>query len=108
MVIGSYDYFFPDETVGVDPEYWEANLNVAYINQVNPRLATWVGAGLNYADFEARNTQGFDRLGLNLLGGAKVYFGNGFAALGEARFEFEGGEQLVLTLGLEYILGPAR
>ncbi|NIR46743.1 MAG: hypothetical protein GWN99_20265, partial [Gemmatimonadetes bacterium] len=87
VLIGSFDYFFPDEDVGIDPSYWEANLNAGFINQVNPRLATWVGAGLNYANFEANGRQVLDRFGLNLLGGARVDVGDRLAGLGEVRIE---------------------
>ena len=110
IVMGSYDWFFPKDFTGIDNQYWEVNLNAAYIQSITPVIASYVGVGVNYANFSSKlesdgsELASFDEVGLNLMGGAKFLFSN-FAAFGEARFEVNGGEQFVLLAGLEYIFG---
>lgn len=106
-LIGSFDYFFPDEPAGMDIDYWELNGNLAYAFNVAgaPGFAPYVGAGLNVAhgsaSFEADPdlSSSDTEAGLNLLGGAR--FGrSSVKPYAELRFELGGGEQVVLTGGL--------
>lgn len=112
-VMGTFDWFFPRTSVAAaDLRYYEFNLNAVYVKGVNPKLDTWVGIGLNVARFERKvddvEVSSFDRAGLNLLGGARAKFGPRFGGFFEVRYEIEGGEQIVLTGGLDYFFkkGP--
>jgi hypothetical protein len=109
VIFGTFDWFFPSQPAVGDFNYYEFNLNAAYIASIRMDLDTWVGLGLNVAFTELKNTALPDasesRAGLNLLAGAKYKFGKAFGVFGEARFEVEGGEQFVLTGGLDYTFG---
>jgi hypothetical protein len=107
-IIGTFDWFFPDERPGEDHSYWELNGNLAYFFKVqdSSSLAPYAGGGLNIAH---RSSSDFDDghghsasdtdLGLNLLGG--TLFGKGKVnPFVEARIELAGGEQFVLTGGV--------
>ena len=104
--IGSFDYFFPDQPLGADINYWEINANLAYVFQGVPGLAPYLGGGLNFAHASvsvdalgipigASNTE----LGLNLLGGARLNLGP-VTPFGELRIELGGGEQFVIAGGV--------
>jgi len=104
--IGSFDYFFPEQPLGADINYWEINANLAYVFQGLPSLAPYVGGGLNFAHASvsvdalgipigASNTE----LGLNLLGGARFNMGP-VQPFGEMRIELGGGEQFVIAGGV--------
>ncbi|MFQ5890332.1 MAG: hypothetical protein ACE5JR_09810 [Gemmatimonadota bacterium] len=102
---GSFDYFFPDEPVGGDRDYWELNGNLAYFFDVGSAtsLAPYAGGGLNIAHgsrtfSDGRDTSDTD-LGLNLLGGTR--FGSGpVIPFAELRVEVSGGEQFLITGGV--------
>jgi len=104
--IGTFDYFFPDED---DLNYWELNTNVVYRIPVQvPMLTPYAGAGINIAHVSI-DTDAVDasdtEIGLNLLGGIK-YDAGPFTSFGELRFELDGGEQFVLSLGVLFNVGP--
>lgn len=104
--IGSFDYFFPDQPLGADINYWEINANLAYVFKGVPSLAPYLGGGLNFAHASVSvdalgvpvggsNTE----LGLNLLGGARMNLGP-VQPFGELRIELGGGEQFVIAGGV--------
>ncbi len=86
-------------------------MNAVYISGIRPDLDTWVGLGLNYASFERKLSGAttpiaeFNRAGLNLLGGARYNTGKAIGIYGEFRFEVEGGELFVFTVGADYTFG---
>ena len=106
--IGSFDYFFPDQPLGADINYWEINANLAYVFRGVPSLAPYLGGGLNFAHASVSidalgvpvggsNTE----LGLNLLGGARMNAGP-VQPFGELRVELGGGEQFVIAGGVYF------
>ena len=114
-VIGSFDWFFPSQPTGIDLTYWEANGNVVFLFPIrDPRFKPYGGLGLNVARSEAKVdpavglpvTQSSEEtnLGLNLLMGALLDVGK-LKPYGEARFQIEGGKQLVLTAGVNFQIG---
>ncbi len=111
-VIGSFDWFFPSQPTGIDLTYWEANGNVVFMFPIqDPRFRPYGGLGLNVARFESKvvgtpGTESFGEtnLGLNLLVGALLDVGK-LKPYGEARFQIEGGKQLVLTAGVAFQIG---
>ncbi len=110
-VIGTFDYFFPDDAAGLDVTYWELNGNVVYLFKVPaPKITPYAGAGLNLAHasvdsgtpgISASNTE----LGLNFLGGARFDLGS-VTPFGELRIELDGGEQFLISAGLLFSVGP--
>ncbi len=108
-IIGSFDYFFPDEDVaGVDLTYWEINGNLVYNFAIAsaPTFTPYAGTGLNIAYFstDVQTTVGQvgdseTDLGLNFLGGGRVQVGS-IAPFFELRIEAWGGEQFVITGGV--------
>ncbi|UCC49712.1 MAG: outer membrane beta-barrel protein [Gemmatimonadota bacterium] len=109
-VIGTFDYFFPDEGPGgADVTYWELNANIVYRIPVRvPMLTPYAGTGINIAHVSV-DTDGVDasdtEVGINLLGGAK-YDAGPVTPFAELRFELDGGEQFVLSLGVLFNVGP--
>lgn len=104
----AFDYFFPEKPpLADDVEYWEVNVNAAYIIPVNhPSLSPYAGAGLNIARGTVEGAGGSvseTDLGLNLLAGVK-YVTGAIVPFGEVRLEIGGGEQFVLTGGLAFNL----
>ena len=110
----SFDFFFPEEDV-IDT-YWEANANVNYqVQGVQSPFVPYVGGGLNVARIELRPVDlpgdgtspgaSSTEIGLNLLGGVR-YVGTAATPYAEVRFEVGGGEQVVLTGGLIFNVGP--
>ena len=106
LIIGSFDWFFPDEPRGEDRTYWELNGNVAYRFKVEGTTAVspYAGGGFNIA-YSSRRPEGVGDgssstdLGINLLGG--TLFGSGpVFPFFELRVELAGGEQFVLTGGV--------
>ena len=104
--IGSFDYFFPDQPLGADIDYWEINANLAYLFRGVPSLAPYLGGGLNVAhasvsvDALGVPVGGSDtELGLNLLGGARINLGR-VKPFAEMRVELGGGEQFVIAGGV--------
>lgn len=106
VIIGAFDWFFPDEGRGEDRTYWELNGNVAYRFKIEgtTAVAPYAGGGLNVAYSSRRPDGGGDGssstdLGVNLLGG--TLFGSGpVLPFFELRVELAGGEQFVLTGGV--------
>ena len=107
-LVGSFDYFFPDQGLDGMPgnrEYWEINSNLLYhVDLVDAtNLEPYFGAGLNVARRtipsavpEAESTT---RLGLNLVGGLNFPLA-GLTPFVELRFEIAGGEQFVIAGGI--------
>lgn len=113
-IIGSYDRFWPDDLFGIDVEYWEVNANAVYAAPAyRGVLASYAGLGLNISRFSVTSTvlggadESETRYGLNLVSGTKYKIGRIYPFL-EGRFEIEGGEQFVITLGLEAQLTDPR
>ncbi|MEJ2311378.1 MAG: hypothetical protein P8Y10_02445 [Gemmatimonadales bacterium] len=106
VIIGAFDWFFPDEGPGDSRTYWELNGNVAYRFKIEgtTAVAPYAGGGLNIAYSSRRSEGGGDGssdtdLGVNLLGG--TLFGSGpVLPFFELRVELAGGEQFVLTGGV--------
>jgi len=105
-IIGTFDWFFPDEPPGEDRTYWELNGNVAYNFRIEGTTAVspYAGGGLNVAYSSRRPEVGGDGasdtdLGVNLLGGTLFGSGPVFPYF-ELRVELAGGEQFVLTGGV--------
>lgn len=118
-IITTVDYFFPDGVTGVDINYWEINANLVYLFEIpSSTVAPYAGGGLNYAHasfstdpsefgVELPAVEGSQSdLGLNLLGGAKFNLGS-ITPFGELRIELNGGEQVVLSGGALFRLGPS-
>jgi hypothetical protein len=107
-VIGSFDTYFPKTDPGVSIDYWEFNVNLAYVAAMTPELSGYVGGGLNYADISISGVPGGNRsgaeIGFNVMGGLR-YRKDIFVPFAEGKFTFEGGEQWVLTLGVDIIVG---
>lgn len=106
VIIGAFDWFFPDEGPGDNRTYWELNGNVAYRFKIEGTTAVspYAGGGLNVAHSSRTSEGGGDGsshtdLGVNLLGG--TLFGPGpVLPYFELRVELAGGEQFVLTGGV--------
>ena len=122
-IIATADYFFPDGAAGVDINYWEINANLVYLFKISGSIvAPYAGGGLNFAHAsvstdlsglgvelpgELSTSERSDSdVGLNLLGGAKFNVGS-ITPFGELRFELNGGEQVVLSGGVLFRLGPS-
>jgi hypothetical protein len=112
--VGSYDWFFPQVPVGINAEYWEINVNAVYVQTLyQAEAVSYVGLGLNVADWKAEGQsitgepiapEDDTVYGLNLVGGTRYKFER-FAPFFELRYIIEGGEQFVITAGLELIFG---
>ncbi len=115
-LVGSFDLFFPDDLeidavgagVDADVDYWEANVNLLYtLGLPVVPLTPYVGGGLNLAHIQVSGSPGgeFDgedtRSGVNALIGAELDLGS-VSPFGEFRYEIEGGEQWVFTVGLVF------
>ena len=107
-VAGSFDYFFPDSGLG-DPggdyDYHELNLNVLAdisLDRVT-NLVPYAGAGLNVAweKVPSNGSEGDPKrvTGLNVVAGFRFPL-VGFTPFVEARYELEGGEQLLVAGGI--------
>lgn len=107
-VAGSFDYFFPDSGLG-DPggdyDYRELNFNV--LGDISladvTNLVPYVGGGVNVA-WESVPADGMEgpeeRLfGLNVVAGFRFPL-VGFTPFVEARYELEGGRQLLVAGGI--------
>ena len=107
-VAGSFDYFFPDSGLG-DPggdyDYRELNFNV--LGDISlpdvTNLVPYVGGGVNVA-WESVPVDGMEgpeeRLfGLNVVAGFRFPL-VGFTPFVEARYELEGGQQLLVAGGI--------
>jgi hypothetical protein len=97
--MASFDYFFPDQG-----DYWEANVNIAHMVPVAAEnLGLYAGVGFNWAHIV--NGRGRNEFGLNLLAGVK-YLRPAVTPFGEIRREVGGGDQLVITGGVMFRVGP--
>lgn len=112
-ITGAFDLFFPEDD---NLDYWEINANVNYlVTMVESLFVPYVGAGLNVARFDAQIDpveNGFGggeisetEYGANLLAGVR-YLGAAAIPFAEARFEVDGGEQVVFTAGVLFTIGP--
>ncbi len=113
-IIGSYDWFWPDDVLGTDAQYWEINANAVFAAPAyRGVVASYAGVGLNVANFSVTSTvlggtdESETRYGLNLVGGTKYKIGRIYPFF-EGRFVIEGGEQFVITFGLEAQLTDPR
>lgn len=111
---GAFDFFFPSEDF-ID-SYWEVNANVNYIVEaVESLFVPYVGGGLNVAGVKTKDAElpgggtiegrSDTEIGANLLGGIR-YLGTAATPYVEVRYEINGGEQVVFTLGLIFSIGP--
>lgn len=105
--VASFDWFNP-EADDLD-DYWEINANFV----TTPALAivtAYFGTGLNVSHVRGRGPLGGDlsdtRAGVNILGGL-MYDAALLVPYAEARYEIEGGDQFVVTLGLAVRLTAA-
>lgn len=115
MIAGSYDYFWPGETLLRDFDYWEVNVNALFIQRVfgvgvSGSAAGYVGIGLNVSTpsvtvKETGQKTSDTELGLNLLAGTKYRTGR-VAPYFDFGFTFWGPEQIKFTLGLDVALAP--
>ncbi len=113
MIAGSYDYFWPGETLSRDYEYWEINVNALFVRRVfgvgtQGYASGYLGVGLNVANpsvtikdtgAETSDTE----LGLNLLGGTKYSIGR-VSPYFDFGFVFGGSKQIKFTVGLDLAL----
>ncbi len=118
-IVGTIDYFFPDDVPGVDISYWEINANLVYLFRIPaPSVTPYAGGGLNFSrisanvdlsEFGGVEVPGIaasnSEMGLNLLGGARFNLGS-LTPFAELRFELGGGEQFVISGGALFRLGP--
>ena len=107
-VAASYDYFFPDSGFappGGDYDYRELNFNV--IGDVSfpsvTNFVPYIGGGVNLA-WKSVPSDGMEgpeeRLyGMNLVAGFRFAVA-GFTPFVEARYELEGGQQLLVAGGI--------
>ncbi|MCY3600288.1 MAG: hypothetical protein OXN85_10010 [Gemmatimonadetes bacterium] len=107
-VAGSFDYFFPDSGLG-DPggdyDYRELNFNVlgdlSFPDVTN--FVPYVGGGLNVAWQSVPADVGEDSeerlFGMNIVAGFRFPLA-GFTPFVEARYELEGGQQLLVAGGI--------
>lgn len=109
--IGAFDWFFLQVPRGIDAEYWEVNVNVVYIQSIySLEAVTYVGGGLNVATVKSTRTidgvllEDDTRYGANLVGGTRYKFGL-LAPFFELRYIIEGGEQFVITAGVDLMFG---
>ncbi len=111
--VATYDYFWPQDLVLVNREYWEVNVNAMFMQRIYGRgaghAAGYFGLGLNIADItEKSKTTGEEtftdtRYGLNILGGTKYKVGR-VAPFFEFGFTIEGSKQFKITAGLDLAL----
>lgn len=111
-ITGAFDLFFPDAD---NLDYWEVNANVNYlVTMVESLFVPYVGAGLNIARFDldiepsdgiAGREVSETEYGANLLAGVR-YLGAAVVPFAEVRFEVDGGEQVVFTAGVLFVIGP--
>lgn len=111
-IYGTYDYFWPGGTTLVEGEYWEFNLNLAFVQGIyRPEAQSYLAVGLNVANI--RDTRRADgevlvdetKYGVNLVGGSKYKLGR-IAPFFEVRYTIKGSRQFYLTAGLDLVLNP--
>ena len=112
-LIGAFDWYFPDSPLSLERDYWEINANAVYLQPAGPSVG-YLGVGLNVANFSAEGTlpggtvidDSQTEYGLNLVGGIRYKVGR-VAPFFETRYTIEGGNQFVINLGLDVLLGPS-
>jgi hypothetical protein len=103
--IGTFDWFFPDESGNADVTYWEINGNLAYNFAIEgaPSISPYVGAGLNIAhasvDYLDEPGRSNTDVGLNFLFGTQ-FDAKSIIPYVEIRGVIEGGDQVVFTGGI--------
>jgi hypothetical protein len=114
MIAGSYDYFWPGETLTRDFDYWEVNVNALFVQRVfgagtGGYASGYFGIGLNVANpswtiKESGQKSSETNVGLNLLAGTKYktgrvapYFDVGFTVWGAEHFKFTFGVDVALA-----------
>jgi hypothetical protein len=111
-IYATYDYFWPRSTALLQRDYWEVNINAAFVQPVGgPRAQSYFALGLNIADFSTRDpisgeSASTTKYGLNLIGGSKYKLSR-LAPFFEIRYVIEGSKQLVLTAGVDLLFGEA-
>ncbi|UCC72209.1 MAG: hypothetical protein JSV86_17870 [Gemmatimonadota bacterium] len=112
-IIGSFNYFWPEETLLREFDYWEVNINAAFMQRVYGRAADYAaayfGLGLNIADITITTKSTGDQVsdteyGMNVIGGTKYKLGR-VTPFFEIGFTIWGSEQIRLTGGLDLALG---
>jgi hypothetical protein len=112
MIVGSYDYFWPNESLLFSFDYWEVNVNALFIQRVYGGAANYAqgyaGIGLNIADLTSTekssgNKSSATEYGLNLLAGSKYIMGR-VSPYFEIGFTFGGSEQVKFTVGIDLAL----
>ena len=113
MIAGSYDYFWPGETLTRDYDYWAVNVNALFVQRVYGAGAQgyaqgYFGIGLNVANPSVTIKEGGAKssdtdLGLNLLAGTKYKTGR-VAPYFDVGFTFGGAEHFKFTIGLDVAL----
>jgi len=101
-MVGSFDYFFPDEF-----DLWEVNINLAHTIPLQvENVGLYGGAGFNWAHYSNVGTfdSSDDKYGLNILAGVKYLLAS-VTPYGEARVEISGGERWIFTAGVLFDLG---
>jgi hypothetical protein len=106
--VGAFDLFFPDEGNADDRSYWEVNLNLLYNIAIRHEMfLPYAGLGMNIARLSqtvSGSTTSTTKAGANLIAGLKVVTG-AVSPYGEARYEWGGGKQFVLTAGILFTVG---
>jgi hypothetical protein len=100
-----FNWYFPDESPGVDLTFWE--INADWLHTVgaaaNGAPTYYLGGGLNFAyssvDYDSGGDDTDKDLGINLLGGVQMPLGP-VSVIGELRVTIAGSEQYTLGVGL--------
>jgi hypothetical protein len=112
-IIGNYNYFWPGDNILYDFDYWEVNINAAFMQRVYGAAAGYAAAyfalGLNISDFSSTREEtgaktSDTRYGLNIIGGTKYKLSR-FAPFFEIGFTIDGSEQVKFTGGIDIALG---
>jgi hypothetical protein len=113
MIAGSYDYYWPGETLTRDFDYWEVNVNALFVQRVfgvgtGGYASGYLGIGLNIANpsvtIKESGAKSSDTdVGLNLLGGTKYHVGR-VSPYFDIGFTFWGAEQVKVTFGVDVAL----
>jgi hypothetical protein len=113
MIAGSYEYFWPGETLTRDFDYWEVNVNALFVQRVYGAAARahasgYFGVGLNLSHPTAtvkgtgESTSETD-VGVNILAGTKYRTGR-VAPYFDIGFTLWGPEHFKITFGIDVAL----
>ncbi len=99
----SFDYYFKHNNCST----WEINLNLHYVVDVTSKFDVYPVAGLGYAhwshDVGDNLSRNYDRLALNLGGGADIALSRQVAFTGELRYQIMSDySQFVPMVGVKY------